>query len=246
MRQTIFAIAGATLLEARRTRLWWVLAALGAVALAGSAFVRELALTESAQLQAAMLAVMLRLGAVALVAGFVVASMVREANDKGDQMLLALPIPRAAYLLAKLLGFALVALAPALVAGALAALLAPADQALLWALSLLCELWIVAAFSLLCAISVAHLLPALAASAAFYLLARSLASLQLLGHASPASRLLDAIGFLLPNLGVFARTEWLLYHTGGLADLLPVLAQTTLYVVLLTALALCDLYRKVV
>ncbi|MEO7496794.1 MAG: ABC transporter permease [Massilia sp.] len=246
----LFAIAGATLLEARRSRLPWLLAALGALALAASAFLRELALTESVQLQAALLAAALRLAAAALVAGFVVTSMQREANDKGDQLLLALALPRAAWLLGRLLGFALAALAPALLAGALCALFAPPAQALLWAVSLLWELWIVAAFSLLCALGLSQPLPALAASAGFYVLARAIGALQLLGHAGAPRegpfRLLDAIALILPRLDRFSRTDWLVYHSGSGADLAPLLVQTALCIALVTAAALVDLYRKAI
>ncbi|MYM92227.1 ABC transporter permease, partial [Rugamonas sp. FT82W] len=58
------------------------------------------------------------------------------------------------------------------------------------------------------------------------------------------TRGIDALALLLPHLDAFTRTEWLLYHTGGLADLANVAAQTALAVGLLTAAALFDLYRK--
>lgn len=241
----VFAIAACTVLEARRNRFGSVLALLAAAALAACGFLGQLALTETLQLQAALLAAMLRLGAVFLVAAFVIASLLREANDKGLELLLALPMPRAAWLGGRLLGFGLVALLPALLCGALAALFAPPGQAALWALSLLCELWIMAAFSLLCALTLSQLLPALAASAAFYLLARSLSGLQLLAHGRGAiGTALDALALLLPRLDGFARTDWLVYHSASAAQLLPLLAQAAIYLALLGAAALFDLYRK--
>lgn len=253
MLRPALTIATYTLLEAVRNRLAWVLAAmtLGAVGIGG--FLGELALTESRELQAALLAAALRLGAVFLIMTFVAASVVREANDKGTELLLSLPLPRAAYLFGKLLGFALLALAPALLFGGLALFFAPPLQAALWSASLLCELWIVAAFSLLCALSMSHVLPAMAATTGFYVLARSLTGLQLLGHAqggeaSVGQRAIaggvDAIALLLPRLDAFTRTEWLVYHTGGIALLAPLLAQTAIYVALLAAAGLFDLYRK--
>ena len=48
---------------------------------------------------------MLRVASVFLVATFVITSMVREASDKGLELLLALPMPRAVYLAGKLAGF---------------------------------------------------------------------------------------------------------------------------------------------
>lgn len=246
-------IARYTLLEALRNRLLWLLivAALGAVGLAG--FLHELALTESRQLQAALLGALLRLAAVFLVATFVITSMVREANDKGLELLMALPMPRTVYLAGKLLGFGALAVLPAMLFGALALLLAPPAQAALWAFSLLCECWIVAAFSLLCMLTLQQVLPAMAAALAFYLMARSIGVLQLLGqnggaHADWTQQVLaggiDTLALLLPHLDQFTRSDWLVYHGGNSADLLAISVQTALYVTLMAAAGLFDLYRK--
>ena len=246
-------IARHTVLEALRNRLLWLLllAAAGAMALAG--FLDALALTESRQLQAALLAALLRLAAVFLMAALVVSSMLREIADKGLDMLLALPMPCAVYLLGKLAGFAALAVLPAALFGALMLWLAAPAQALLWSLSLLCELWIMAAFCLLCTLTLNQPLPALAAACTFYLLARLMAVLQLLGHGpasrhAPGQRLLsaglDGIALLLPQLDRFTRTEWLLYSTGTFAELGGLALQTLVFISLLTAAALFDLYRK--
>jgi ABC-type transport system involved in multi-copper enzyme maturation permease subunit len=247
-------IARYTLLEALRNRLIWLLALAALAGIGLSGFLNELALTESREVQAALLAALLRLSGVFLIATFVVTSQVREANDKGLDMLLALPIPRAAYLLGKLAGFGALALLPALLFGALLLFFAPPAQAALWAVSLLCELWIVAAFSLLCALSLHQAMPALAAVGGFYLLARSTGALQLLGHgaqdADPfgAQRAIaagiDLIAALLPRLDQFTRTDWLLYHSGTPHALLAIVVQSAIYIALLTAAALFDLYRK--
>ena len=251
--QAVLIIARYTLLEALRNRLPWLLLLALAAALCVGGFLGQLALTESRQLQAALVAAVLRLAAVFLIATFVIGSMAREAADKGGDLLLSLALPRAVYLLGKLAGYAALALLPALLFGAAALAYAPADQAALWAASLLGELWIVAAFSLLCALTLNQTLPALSAVCAFYLLARVLTTLQLLGHggaaqAGPGQRWLthglDALALLLPHLDGFARSDWLLYHGGSLADLGAVALQTALSVGLLTAAALFDLYRK--
>lgn len=253
MLRPALTIARYTVLEARHNRLGPLLLLVALAGIGFSGFLNELALTESRQLQAALLAATLRLAAVFLVATFVVTSMLREAQDKGLELLLALALPRAAYLLGKLAGYGALTLAPALLFGALGLFFAPPAQAALWGASLLCELWIVAAFSLLCALSFSQLPAALAASAGFYLLARAIGGLQLIGHSrfgahSPAQRAigggLDLIAAVLPRLDSFTRTEWLMYHTGNAAALLDIGLQTTLYVGLLTAAALFDLYRK--
>ncbi|MBP1204445.1 ABC-type transport system involved in multi-copper enzyme maturation permease subunit [Duganella sp. 1411] len=248
-------IARYTLLEALRNRLLWLLLAMALGAVAVSGFLNALALTESRQLQAALLGAVLRLAAVFLIATFVVTSMVREANDKGLELLMALPLPRAVYLLGKLAGFAALAVLPALLFGALALFFAPPAQAALWAVSLLCECWIVAAFSLLCMLTFSQVLPALAAAVAFYVLARTIGTLQLLGHGATATTAsgpgqhalatgIDALALLLPHLDRFTRADWLVYHDGGAADLLAIAAQTAIYVALMAAAGLFDLYRK--
>lgn len=245
-------IARHTVLEALHNRLLWVLLAIALAAAGLAGFLQEVALAEGRALQASVLAAALRLAGVFLVATFVVTSMVRESGDKTMELILGLPIPRAAYLLGKLGGFGAAALLPAILFGALAALFAPAAGALAWTLSFLCELWIVAAFSLLCVLSFSQVLPALAASASFYVLARAAGSLQLMGGAQgdpsfgqrAMGAIVDLIAALLPHLDRFTRTEWLLYQSASAGQVLAVLAQTAIYVTLLASAALFDLYRK--
>ncbi|MRW88935.1 ABC transporter permease [Duganella sp. FT80W] len=253
MMRPALTIARYTLLEALRNRLLWLLLLMAAGAVALSGFLNELALTESRQLQAALMGALLRLAAVFLVATFVITSMAREASDKGLELLLALPLPRATYLAGKLAGFGALALLPALLFGGLGLFFAPPAQAALWGFSLLCECWIVAAFSVLCMLTLSQVLPALAAAFAFYLLARVIGTLQLLGHGAAGAHSggqqaldagIDGLALLLPHLDQFTRSDWLVYHSGSGADAGLVAAQTALYVTLLSAAALFDLHRK--
>jgi hypothetical protein len=55
---------------------------------------------------------------------------------------------------------------------------------------------------------------------------------------------IDGLAFLLPDLYRFAASEWLIYHTGAWSALGLVFTQTALYLGLLTAAGLFDLYRK--
>lgn len=246
-------IAFYTLLEALRNRLMWLVALVAIAGIAISGFLQEIAITESGQIQVALLAAFLRLSAAFLIATFVVTSVVREFNDKGLELLLALPLPRAGYLLGKLAGFAALALVPALLFGLLASFFTHTEQTLLWTASLICELWIVAAFSLLCVLTFNQIMTALSAVMAFYLLARSISALQLIGQGSLSENTLsqqvlnfviNAIAVLLPRLDEFTRTDWLVYHSGTWGALYPLLAQTAAYLALLTGAALFDLYRK--
>ena len=85
-------VARYVLVEARRSALPWLAAAcmLGVLALAG--FLSQVAITEATSLQASASAALLRACAVFLLAAHVVSSVVREANDKGLELALALPI----------------------------------------------------------------------------------------------------------------------------------------------------------
>ncbi len=253
MLKQIRSIAYYTLLEALRNRLVWLIVAVALAGLGLGGFLDSLAITESRQVQAALVAAFARLGAVFMLATFVVTSMAREFNDKGQELLLALALPRAAYLLGKLLGYAAIALVPATLFGLLMLLYAPPLQAALWTVSLLCELWIVAGFGLLCILTFKNVMAALGAALAFYLGARSVAAFQLMAHGQTGEHgasqrvigaVFDALGAILPRLDQFTRTEWLVYHSGAVAELPAIVAQTAICMALIGAVALFDLYRK--
>jgi ABC-type transport system involved in multi-copper enzyme maturation permease subunit len=253
MFRQIRSIAYYTLLEALRNRLVWLIGVLALAGMGLGGFLGSLAITEGGQVQAALVAAFARCGAVFLLATFVVTSMARELNDKGLELLLALALPRAAYLFGKLFGYAAIALLPAVLFGLLMLLYAPPAQAALWTLSLLCELWIVAGFALLCMLTFKNVMAALGAALAFYVAARSVAAFQLLaqsqGDGHGASRrviglVFDALGAVLPRLDQFTRSEWLVYHAGAAGALPAILAQTAICMALIGGVALFDLYRK--
>ena len=242
------AIAGFTIVEARRNGLAWVFAAAALAALGAALFAGTLALTESREMRAAIGAPVLRLAAVFIVAGFVATSIMREKDDRVRDVLLALPISRAQFAWARLAGFCAVAWIVALLCGVVALALAPAGQVLPGMLTLACELSIVAAFALFAATGLAHVVAALGATFAFYLLARIAAGLQLLGHEGARSRVeslaADALSALLPHLDAFTRTEWLVYGGATVADTGYALLQACIYVVLLAAACALDLQRR--
>lgn len=255
-RQTLVQIrtvAFYTLLEALRNHLSWLFALVAVAGIGISGFLNELALTESREIQLALLASFLRFSAVFLLATFVVTSMVRELNDKGLELMLALPMPRAAYLFGKLAGFAALSVFPAILYGGLTAILAPIDQSMMWTLSLMCECWIVSVFSVLCVLTFSQTMAALSSVMGFYLLARSIGALQLLGSGqlteNTASQrvtnfMVDCLSAVLPHMDTFTRTDWLIYHTGSLAKLGGLFGQSAIYLALLSGAALFDLYRK--
>lgn len=256
----ILAIARFTLLEAARSRLsWLVLGAVSVLSLA-SLLVRELAITDSQRLQLAFLATALRLTSALLTAAFIISSLQREFNDKVPALVLALDVPRSHFVLGKAAGLSLAALGIALTCAlplALPlALLAPAAAWWPWTISLLLETTIVAAVSLFCGISLRSVAAGLLFTIGFYVLAKSLAAIQLISHASlnaatPSQRymtgLLDTLALLLPRLEQFAPTPWLVE---GLVDgidsagLTGLVLQALIFVALVTSATMFDLYRK--
>ncbi len=254
MLQHIVPIARYTLIEALRNRLFWLALTLVVAGLAFTQFLQQVAITESAQIQAALLAALLRVGAVFMLASFVVTSMVREFNDKVMELILSRPIRRSSYFFGKLAGFALVALVLALIFSLPLALFAPAPRVALWGLSLACELLIVTSVSLFCVLSLTQVLSALAAVTGFYLLGRAIGALQIIAANPLADGMVpgqqfinlavDAIAFLLPGLDRMTQTSWLIYAAPTSAEILGLLAQTAVYLLFLCSAALFDLQRK--
>ena len=249
----IRTIAYYTLLEAIRNRITWLLVVIILAAVGLTGFLNELALTEKREFQLAMMASFLRFSAIFLLATFIVTSVVREFNDKVLQLVLAMPLTRAGYLLGKQLGFALISIVFALVFGLLTSLLALPMQSLLWTLSLLLECWIIAAFSLLCVITFNQVMPALTSVIGFYLMARSITALELISHQPLLEKtlsnrimttMIDALSAVIPHLDNYTRTEWLVYNMGNLSALVPLLGQCVIYLLLLSGAALFDFYRK--
>ena len=249
----IVSLARVTLVEAVRNRLLWLAAAIIVIALGLAQFLNQVAITESREIQTALLAAPLRVAAVFMVAVFVVTSTVREFNDKVIELLLSLPAPRFFYFLGKFAGYAAVALIVALLSALPLASFASPPGLALWTASLFCELLIVAAISLFCVLSFVQVVPAFAAVAGFYLLARSMAAMQIIAGAplqepTLADRavnvIVELIALVLPSLDRMTQTAWLLEPSPEANVLGGVFGQTAIYLLLIGSAALFDWYRK--
>ncbi len=253
MQQNLLTIAYYTLLEAARNRMLYLVALILAVALAFALFLKQVAITESNEIQIAFLASMLRLAAVFVVAAFIIVSQVREANDKVMDLLLTRDLSRAEYLFGKLFGYLAAALLLAILFMLPLCFFAPVNRALTWGLSLFFELSIVAALSLFCVLTFNQTVGSLAAVAGFYALSRSMAALQIIGASrvgeghlwidNIANYVLEVIAFFLPRLDLFTQTGWLLSQ-GTPLNAPWLVAQSVIYVALLSFAALFDLRRK--
>lgn len=219
-----------------------------------SMFIGELAITEGIQMQASILASSLRLFSIFTVSLFVITSMVREFNDKGFELILSHPVPRSSYYFGKFSGFSVIALLVSIMSFLCLCFFAPLDLTFYWSFSLFCELLIIIALSLLSLFSFNSITISFSVVIGFYILSRTIEAIQLISDspivASNAishqfiNGLLDTIAYVIPDLYKFTQTEWLVYISDVKTEILVVFGQTVVYVVLLSCVALFDLYRK--
>lgn len=253
MLSPILTIARFTLLEAKRNRLSWLFVIVVFSGIAISGFLKELALTESVEIQLTVLAAYLRLALVFVMAVFVVTSIAREFNDKGIELLLALAMSRSAYLMGKLMGFFGLACLPIMLFAILLLLFTSFERSLLWCLPLLMEVWIVSAFALLCVISFPQVMVALSATMGFYVLSRSISSILLIATETQTDAsvsqffmggLVKLLAAVLPHLDQYASTSTLVYDTMSAGNIGNLIIQTFIYLALLIGAALFDFHRK--
>ncbi len=250
----LLTVARQSLAEAAYNRLSWLALALLLLAWLFTEFIGALAITEHRAIQATVLASLLRLTGVFLLVLFVVASVLREQQERALESLLTLPHPRAAYVLGKALAHAVLALILAIACGLLLLLHAQAAVVVPWTVSLACELVLAAAFGLLLAFTFRQTVAAVAAFAVIYFLARAMGAL-LLMLAQPTfsyrgwgeafiEHFIAGLAWVLPGLYRFTDAGWL--AAAGLPDgaLGYVLGQTLVYLPLLLAAAMVDLYRR--
>lgn len=254
MKHSVLTIAKFTCLEAYRNRLFLFLL-IGIVIIFGfGQFIGEIAITETKHIQAGILAFVLRFTAVLIISLFVISSLVREFNDNAVTMIISLPVPRHVYFFGKFTGFAVLAIIFAMLMSMPIWLYSSTFQTGLWTVSLFCELLIVICVSMLFILTLENIPLAFTAVTAFYLLARSINAILLIGQ-SPIlestalshkfiNGLVMAISFILPDLDKFTQTGWLIYSRGTIQDFWFVAIQTLIYLALLSTAALFDLYRK--
>lgn len=246
-------VARYVLVEAWRSGLPWIALAGASGAYALAAFLARVAITDGAAVQASVSAALLRALAVFLLAAHAVASITREANDKGVELALTLPIGRPAWYLGKLLGHAAIGGILAVILGAPLLAGSPFGAALSWMVSLAAELVVIAAAALFFASALPQAIAALAAVAGLYVLARIMPAIQAIaaGPLSADSALgeiarwaLEAVALLLPRLQGVASADWLLYGAPAAVLQLQALAGLALYAALLAAAGLLDLGRR--
>lgn len=250
----VLIISKFTIIESMRNRLLWLSLLMMVIGFVLVEFVGDLAIAEHRATQLAVLAVFLRLGAVLLIALFVVSSSLRELQDKTLEMILAMSITRSSYYLGKLLGYLQLAIMIGLAFGVLLLIYAPFEQVLIWSISLMLELALVVALALVMMFTFKQMPAALTGVFIIYLASRVVASLYvmsqhpIIAYDNLGQRFMDGfigmMNWILPDLSLFTQTEWLVYGSADWAQLLPVFAQAMIYLILLSSVALFDFYRK--
>lgn len=250
----VLTISKFTIIESIRNRLMWLSFAIMLIGFVLVEFVGELAITEHSATQLAVLAVFLRLSAVLLMALFVVSSSLRELQDKTLEMILAMSIKRSSYYLGKLAGYVQLAMMVGFTFGLLLLIYAPFEQVLIWTLSLILELVLVVALALVMLFTFKQTPAALTGVFVVYLASRVIAALSLMSqhpivvYDNLGQQFIDgfvaAMAWVLPDLSQYTQTGWLIYGEADWSLLLPVVAQTMIYLSLLSAISLFDFYRK--
>ena len=254
MTHRIATIARYTVLEAVRTRLPLLTIASVAVLLAASFFVREIAIAESARFQTAFYAAAIRFAVVFIAALYSVASIAREFQDKGLDVMLALDLPRSHYIVGKLAGFVAMAVALAIVVALPLVPLAGLHAVAAWTASLAMEVSIVVAFSVFCAVTFNQLMPAVSVVMAFYLFARALGAVRLIGENPIAGAhtlshqamtwLVEGLALVVPSLGDWTRTTWLVDGIHAWNALPQIALHSALFIAVVAAAAVFDMHRK--
>jgi len=254
MNSKIFTVSKFTIIESIRNRLLWLSLLVIAVSFVLVEFIGELAITEHRVTQVAILAAFLRLSAVVIVSMFVVSSTLRELQDKTLEMILAMPIHRSSYYLGKLTGFIQVSLVIAFLFSLMLLFYASPDQVLIWGISLFCELVLVVALGLVMLFTFRQIPAAITGVFVIYAASRLVTSIYLMSKYPIISStgfsqkfmngFIETLTWLLPDLHRFTQTEWLAHDSGSFSLLLPVMAQTLIYLTLLSAISLFDFYRK--
>ncbi|MBE8158503.1 MAG: ABC transporter permease, partial [Betaproteobacteria bacterium] len=249
----VFVIAYYTVREALRNRILWIALVFSVMGVGLAAFIGDVALVEHRAVEVVLLASAYRYCAALALMVLVISTLVREFNDKCLELYLSMTISRGIYFTGKLCGFFAVGGLLAAVFGGVLLLYADAVPAAFWALSLMCELAIVAAVAVFCVMSFNQQIPAsFAACLVFYLMCRAADGIVLISKseiilhtfgAAAMQFIVKTLVFVLPSLGRFARSEWLAYG-GGDYGMGLVALQTAVYVGLIGAAAMIDFSRK--
>jgi len=246
----LLGVARLGLVEWWRTRWPWLLVLCVAVAGAIGVFAETLAVTESVEIRLTLQGAATRFLVVTAFALQLVVNTVRDANDGVLDFVLSRPVARWQWWLGKFLSCALVAALSAAVAALPLLAGAAPGSVIAWSGSLACELVVMAAAALTFALGLGQVTPAFAATMAFYLLCRAMQSLVLLSRDalldtgtllhSALGAALRGLALLLPDLGRYTQSAWLVGIGLDAGELRFILLQTLMGASVLALLGIID------
>lgn len=241
-----------TILEAIKSRFFMLFIVLFMSAVLLSGLLGELSLTDTENTQRGVIAAFMRISVILSLALFCISSMARESSDNTLQLFMSLPISRGWYILAKYCGFLVLTACTVGGTGILLSILTPNPAVLPWTVSLFFEATITLAFALFCINSLQHIPLTFMIVMGFYALCRALNGLMLITTTpslNPSRNdefshfTLQVLNYILPDLSIFTRSEWLLYNDINI-DLGSLVIQSIIYTVLLCVASQIDFYRK--
>lgn len=247
------AIANFTFWEGIASRLPAIFSVLVVSLYLLSLFVGQLAIAEEAVLRVAFLAGGLRLAGVGVVILHVAVMSANWETTGFADTVRAVEVTPIAFLAGRLFGFAGTCAIGATLCGLVLLPVADTLAALGWTVTFCGELILLAAFTLFLMVSLKNVVAAGLTAAMFYVLARSMSALLLLGAAGAApdtplrvaiTQGLRGFSLVLPRLDRFARTEWLIYGYDGWSEFATPLLSTLAYGALLMGCGLFDSYRR--
>jgi ABC-type transport system involved in multi-copper enzyme maturation permease subunit len=223
-----------------------------------ASFVVEMAVTESNDLRLTTTAFLYRMCFVFALGVGMIASVVREHESGFTLVILAHPVSRLHYVLGRMLGHVLVAMITAIAVMAVMALWVPLGQwgaLLAWSTSLWLELVVMGSVALFFALGLRNMVGAMVLWLAFYLLARVLDVARTMS-ATPIGQdpngltavvgqwTFNLLGWVIPPLGNFTRSEWLLGQLPvAYSSLLILGLWAMVYAAICTIAAAIDFYR---
>jgi ABC-type transport system involved in multi-copper enzyme maturation permease subunit len=220
-----------------------------------SSFITELAIVNSDQIAAALLADLLRYSLVFLALLLITTSVAQDFEFKQFERLLTMPISRWQYIAAQFMAIATISSLLVLPVFPVVALVANIDVALYWTLALWLEILLVGVLGLVAILALEKIPQAVFFSLAVYLLAKlsgligqMLTESVRLSDGGAANRFADMVfnGVLhiIPRIEAFAQNDIFFEPQELSGILLSQLATVTLYTLFLLGVSLVDFYRK--
>lgn len=236
-------------------RLFMLVFILVGIAVLISAFITELAIINSDQIAAAVLADSLRYSLVFLALLLVTTNVADDFEFKQFERLLTMPISRWQYIAAQFLIVISIALILSLTIFPVIALASSVEIALYWSAATGLEILLIGLLGLLAILSLEKIPQAVFFSIAIYLLAKlsgligqMLAESIFLSEGAATNRLIEMIFstilYIIPGVDAFANSD-VFFGVDGLSEiLLNQLGNVSIYSSFLIAVCLVDFYRK--